>query len=283
MNIEYLKQNLKVIEIEVFSYCNRVCWFCPNSFIDRRTSNILMPEETYLNILSQLRDIDFSGDITYSRYNEPTAKKDIILKRISQARSYLPKANLKTNSNGDYITTEYLHQLKAAGLNEIFMQHYDLEPFTFNYEWHKSEMEKKLNKLGLEYVKITDIPGYKLEYKVIFDGMRIQIRARNFNEDGSSRGNTIQLASEYTRTQRCLQPFNNMYIDYNGNAMVCCALRSDIDSHSDGIVGNVNEKSLADIFTSINYDKWRKHHLTDGPKEGVCKSCRDNIKPHYEK
>ena len=47
------------IEIEVFSYCNRKCWFCPNSFIDRRTENLIMPEEKYLNILQQLKDMNF--------------------------------------------------------------------------------------------------------------------------------------------------------------------------------------------------------------------------------
>lgn len=282
-NTEFLKKNLKVIEVEVFSYCNRVCWFCPNSFVDRRTTNHVMPENTYLHILSQLRDIEYSGDVTYSRYNEPTAKKDIILTRLAQARQYLPHANLKTNSNGDYITKDYLVQLRDAGLNELFMQQYDLNPNTFDYENNKQLMEKKLTKLGLPFEILKDIPGYKIEYKVHFEGMRVQLRARNFVEDGSSRGNTINLANDYIRTQRCLQPFNNMYIDYTGKVMVCCALRSDIDSHHDGLMGDVNERSLADIFTSTAYDSWRNHHLTDGPKEGVCKSCRDNVKPHYEK
>jgi MoaA/NifB/PqqE/SkfB family radical SAM enzyme len=281
--LKYLKNNLKVVEVEVFSYCNRVCWFCPNSFIDRRSSNTLMPEETYINILDQLKEIDYSGDVTYSRYNEPTAKKDIILTRLRQAREKLPKANLKTNSNGDYINKEYLVELRDAGLNEIFLQHYEIKPNSYNYENNKILMEKKLKKLGLPYELITDIPGNKIEYRVIFDGMRVQLRSRNFVEDGSSRGGTIDLANDYTRTQRCLQPFNNMYIDYNGKVMVCCALRSDIEEHKDGVTGDIHKDSLATIFSSNLYSSWRNHHLTDGPKEGVCKTCRDNVKPHYEK
>jgi radical SAM protein with 4Fe4S-binding SPASM domain len=109
------------------------------------------------------------------------------------------------------------------------------------------------------------------------------MRSRNFNIDGSSRGETIELAKDYVRTQRCLQVFNNMYIDYNGNVMICCALRSDIPQHKNGVMGNVTESSLSEIFSSDNYTPWRNHHLTDGPKEGVCKSCRDNVKPSYEK
>ena len=44
------KESLKFIEIEIFSYCNRKCWFCPNSFVDRISHNHLMPEEKYLEI-----------------------------------------------------------------------------------------------------------------------------------------------------------------------------------------------------------------------------------------
>ena len=282
-NSLYLKNNLKVLEIEIFSYCNRVCWFCPNSFIDRRTKNIFMEEQLYLKVINELKDIDYSNDITYSRYNEPTAKQSIFLERLKQARNLLPKANLKTNSNGDYITKDYLFKLRDSGLNELFMQQYDLIPDIYDYENNKKQMQKKLDKLGLPYELIKDIPGFKIEYKVNMDGMRVQLRSRNFLHDGSSRGNTINLANDYVRTQRCLQPFNNIYVDYDGNVMICCALRSDIDSHADGIMGNISNNSLADIFVGNAYKKWRDHHLTDGPKEGVCKTCRDNVKPTYEK
>ena len=34
---------VRMVEIEVFSYCNRRCWFCPNATIDRISKNIYMP------------------------------------------------------------------------------------------------------------------------------------------------------------------------------------------------------------------------------------------------
>jgi radical SAM protein with 4Fe4S-binding SPASM domain len=242
-----------------------------------------MDENLYLKILNELKSIDYDGDITYSRYNEPTSNKEIFLKRIAQARELLPKANLKTNSNGDYITSEYLSELRDAGLNEIFLQHYDLKPNSYDYEKNKYLMNKKLEKLGFKFELIKDIPGYKIEYKIIVEGLRVQMRSRNFNEDGSSRGNTISLATDYVRTQRCKQVFNNMYIDYNGKVMVCCALRSDISDHESGVMGDITQSTLSEIFSSERYSPWRNHHLTDGPKSGVCKTCRDNVKPSYEK
>lgn len=281
-NYNNFKKDLKFIEIELFSYCNRTCWFCPNSFIDRRTNNIEMPENTYINIINQLKDIEFSGEISYSRYNEPLSQKDLFLKRLRQARENLPNAILRTNTNGDYINKEYIEQLYTAGLNHLFIQQYSLDKI-FNHKLLHQKIIEKLNKLNLPYELIEETSDYKIEYKIFYKDMRIQIRSRNFNLDGSSRGNTIDLSKDYIRTKKCEQPFNNMYIDYNGNIMVCCALRSDIKDHNDGIMGNVNENNLWDIFYNEKYNPWRNHHLTDGPKEGVCKTCKQGLKYELQK
>ena len=78
-----------------------------------------------------------------------------------------------------------------------------------------------------------------------------------------------------------MQVHNNMYIDYNGSVMICCALRSDVPRHEDGIMGHVDDGKLWDIWMNNNYKPWRDHHKRNGPKEGVCKSCRDSVTPDY--
>lgn len=52
---------IKTVEIETFSFCNRQCWFCPNSIIDRHTDNIEMQENLYLHILEELAQIKWGG------------------------------------------------------------------------------------------------------------------------------------------------------------------------------------------------------------------------------
>ena len=281
-NKQYLKDNLKLIEIEIFSYCNRVCWFCPNSFVDRRSENVLMEEERYLNILEQLREINFSGEVTYSRYNEPLSNREIFMKRVRQAREYLPNAVLRTNTNGDYLTRDYIEELADAGFNQLWIQQYLGNDERYDHQEMKRRMDKKVELLGLEHTVLTDIEGAKIEYDLSYRNMTIHIRARNFEIDGSSRGDSVPLAEAYQRTQRCIQPYNNMYIDYNGQAMACCALRSDVPGQESGIVGNAKEDKLWDIFNNEKYSPWRAHHATDGPKEGFCKSCRDSVKIDYE-
>jgi radical SAM protein with 4Fe4S-binding SPASM domain len=281
-NKQYFKDNLKLIEIETFSFCNRKCWFCPNSFIDRISENNIMKEETYLNLLDQLAEIEYSGELTYSRYNEPLAKKDIILKRISQARERLPNAILRTNTNGDYLNREYVEDLIDAGLNQLWIQQYLANHERYDHEKMRERAERKIKKLGIKARLITDIPECKLEYDLSHRGTTIHIRSRNFEIDGSSRGDTVPIASDYIRTQRCMQVFNNMYIDFNGSVMVCCALRSDVPGQESGIMGHISDGKLWDIFQNEKYKPWREHHMKEGPKEGFCKSCRDSVKPSYE-
>lgn len=282
-NKDYFRENLKLIEIETFSYCNRKCWFCPNSVVDRLSENHIMPEEVYLDLIQQLQEIDFAGELTYSRYNEPLSQRELIVKRIKQARALLPNAILRTNTNGDYITRDYIEELCDAGLNQLWIQQYLGNNEQYDHEKMRERAERKIDKLGLPAKIITDITDCKLEYDLSWNNMTIHIRSRNFAKDGSSRGEVVEIASDYTRTQRCLQVSNNMYIDYNGSVMVCCALRSDVVGQEDGIMGHIKDGKLWDIWMNDKYKPWRDHHKTDGPKKGFCKSCRDSIEPEYMK
>jgi MoaA/NifB/PqqE/SkfB family radical SAM enzyme len=277
-NKSWFKKQLKLIEIEVFSYCNRKCWFCANSFIDRHSTNNLMLEDTYLSILQQLKDIDYDQEVTYSRYNEPLSNKDIILKRISQAREYLPNAKLRTNTNGDFVTFEYIKELKDAGLNELFIQQYLSNNELYNHKKMKKRMLAKIKQLGVDYTIISDIENQRIEYKLLIPEITVHLRARNFELEGTSRtDNVSNFNKEYIRTKPCMQPFNNMYIDYNGSVMVCCNTRSDIKDHESGIMGLVQDKKIWDIYRDYKYNIWREKLKDESPKSGICKECKIDL------
>lgn len=277
-NKDLFKRQLKLIEIEVFSFCNRKCWYCPNSYIDRHSTNNLMPEEMYLGILNDLSEIDYDQEITYSRYNEPLSHKEIILERINQARNILPKVKLRTNSNGDYITLDYIKDLRDNGLNELFIQQYLGNDELYDHNKMKERMLKKISGLGVDYSVISDIENHRIEYNLDIPGIVVHLRARNFSVEGTARTQKVkEYNSEYVRTKPCVQPFNNMYIDYNGSIMVCCNTRSDMPEHQNGLMGNVTEAKLWDIYFNPKYDYWRNHLKDESPKSGICEKCKIDV------
>ena len=265
---EQLKKYLKFIEIEVFSYCNRLCKWCPNVYIDRHSVNVYLAEDVYLKILRELSEIEYDGVISYGRYNEPLADK-LILKRIKQARQMLPKAKLITFSNGDYLSKEYLQELRDAGLDALTVECY-VDYYT--REIGKDACRSKMETLGLyDYSLVHQSDDYGVRYAAKFPKMHLKFECLNLLKTGCNRGGVN--IRDYVRTADCVIPFYRIYIDYNGNIMPCPNVRSDIKKHELFILGRVESESLGDVFSSPKFNKFRKSVLGFMPKKSVCRNC----------
>jgi len=273
------KASITQVEIEVFTYCNRTCWFCPNSYIDRRSANQYMDEGLYLRILGDLASIDYSGVITYSRYNEPLADK-IILTRIRQARELLPKAKLSTHTNGDYLDREYLDELKAAGLDRLRVQVYLGNNERFNDEVMRTRMARRLNDLGLPYSATMTEPNVRHMAAVQYPGMEVTFDARNFDAIGVDRGQTIAMPEIYERTAPCFIVFRHLYIDYDGSVVPCCNIRSDEPRHQPYIIDRLaTGRSLFEAYANSPLADWRRGLVTFGKKEKPCDTCAYEVPP----
>jgi hypothetical protein len=268
--------SVRQVEIEVFTYCNRRCWFCPNSHIDRRSANQLMDEALYLRILSELAEIDYSKVITYSRYNEPLANR-IFLQRLREARAALPKACLSTFTNGDYLTRPYLDELRDAGLNRIQIMTYlgDDEPFSDTKVL--TRMMRKAADLDLPCEFTEAKEGAYYWAALAYGGMTVNLGAKNFAVVGTDRGKLIQL-SPYVRTSWCPLVFQHVYIDWNGSVVPCCNIRSDAPEHAKYIVDDLSKgRSIFEAYASSALVDWRRTLLDFGPKPAPCDSCRDGV------
>lgn len=265
-------RSVKLVEIEVFSYCNRKCWFCPNAVIDRRTTNTYMDRDLYTKILQELAEIEFDKTISYSRYNEPLADECIVT-RLREARGLLPKALLHTNTNGDYLDAEFLARLYAAGLRSLNIQVYPERREEFSDEAVYAALEEKVRKLGLAHEMTILESGSWCEARVEYLDMAIRIYGRNFQRNGNSRGGLVENITPYQRDCPCLRPFNNVNIDYNGNVMPCCNLRSDAVEHQKYIIGNAQTHSIYQIYASGVMASWRRGLVSFGRKLPPCDGC----------
>jgi len=271
--VRVFKRSIRVVEIELFSFCNRRCWFCPNAYIDRITKNHFMPDWLYYSILDQLGSIDYNGKISYSRYNEPLANGHILL-ALRAAREKVPNAELHTNTNGDYLTTEYFADLYDAGLRSLKIQVYLQNEQSYDHELIKSRAKQNLDKWGLPYKVTRDEPDNWYECRLTYKDMRIRMYGRNFATQGTNRGGLVDIKQDYVRTSPCLLPFQAVYIDYNGKVVPCCNIRSDAPGHEDYVLADLSEEpNLFAAFSNERSAAFRKSLLNERHKQGLCGSC----------
>ena len=195
----------------------------------------------------------------------------------------MPKSIIGIFTNGDYLTREYLDELKDAGVNLIIMSYY----FNKNEKFDKNRiinngMNKILDKLKLS-VKETIIDNEsKIQFKLDYEGIDIFYKASDFSQMGNSRGMSIKgVNSVYDRIFRCFYPFSDLYVDYNGFVMPCCNLRSDIESHKNLILGNLYDNDLFEIFTNKKTSELRKYLCVNSKKISPCKECGDETEYRF--
>ncbi|MEI0592503.1 radical SAM protein [Brachyspira pilosicoli] len=277
------KENVKLVEIGISSFCNRKCWFCPNSIVDRFSKNVELDEDLFIKILKELQEIDYSNSLYLHRYNEPLYNKDLLLKRIKQAREYLPKSVIKIVSNGDYLTREYLKELEECGVNELYLSYY----YNGNNKYIEFDLEnvikpgmlKLINKLGIEYSEyIKNDNEYYIFMK--YKNLNIEYKSLNMEKMGNDRGGVIEDVNIEERTAQCFLPNMQISIDYDGAYSMCCNIRSDVEEHKDYIIGNIRDNTIFELFANDKIINIRKKLLVYGKKEKVCANCAD-YRPWY--
>lgn len=246
--IEQIIEHLKIIEIELFSFCNRRCSWCPNGkLIDRHSFNSYLDIEILRQFLETLRKYEYLGIFSFSRYNEPFSDFDIFQERLALVREYFPYAKLVSNTNGDYLTKEKVHNTL---INELSIMDYDCKGAEWCYQ-------------RLVEWEVENIIQYE-NYWVGNIGEKIILYYWNWPKSGviSDRGGNLKNYSLEQRTDPCFEPFRFLGINYDGSISPCCNIRNDSDSQKDFIYGNLKEKTLEEILTSekVNAFKYKIIH-----------------------
>jgi len=275
------KKSIKLVEIEVFSFCNRKCWFCPNHTIDRFSKNFFMDETIFEKILNNLSEINYSGTISFSRYNEPLSEQ-AIFKYIKRTKKSVPNAMLHLNTNGDFFNKEVLEKLYASGLRSLHIQVYLPDKKYSDIQAYEL-VSKKIKEYNLPYEFSSSLSMERLEYKLLYKNMNIKIYTRNFLLNGTDRGGLIGSLKKKKRKSPCLIPFKDIYIDYNGKVVPCCNIRSDVESHFSYILGDlsINNRNVFNIFSSEV--SVRKQLIGFWDKRKPCNSCSFHNIPLTEK
>jgi radical SAM protein with 4Fe4S-binding SPASM domain len=88
----------------------------------------------------------------------------------------------------------------------------------------------------------------------------------------NNRAGSLGIEKKYIRDFPCYEPNYFIGIDYTGDVVPCCNIRSDINNHKPYVLGNVKDNALGDILNSIFAIKFRRC-VNNLNFPVVCKSC----------
>lgn len=116
--LDQVKNELRVVEMEANSRCNRKCSYCPVSTLPVPDAPRIMPDAVLERTLVELQRLDYAGRISYHFYNEPLLRRDLPTV-AARVKSALPNAEQVLFTNGDLLTDEKYDSLTAAGVDFV--------------------------------------------------------------------------------------------------------------------------------------------------------------------
>lgn len=276
---EYFTKIVKIVEIEPHGYCNRVCSFCTNSIVDRKTRLNEMPAFIFDRILRDLHEIKYSGEVRLARYSEPLAH-DGIYEKIKAIRAACPESYIKIISNGDYITKEVLERLAAVGLSRLHVSIYLGSSKKWSIDAAQHQIDVFTKRIG-KVVKRTGVSDTEISQSYKNEDFSITCNCADYGEFGFDRGGVLSGLTDvaYVRRAPCMQVFHNVTIDYDGTIMPCCNVRGDIQDHQQYALGKLTdrESGLFEIFGNSVAQGWRRSLSGFSEKDAPCRSCKQII------
>lgn len=234
-NFNELLDYIYLIEIELFSYCNRQCNWCPNKQIDRLSQCNYLDLNILERLLQELKEANYLGKFSFSRYNEPFSQWEYFEQCLSLIKGYFPYATLVTNTNGDYLNKDIIQKTL---INELTIMDYDCR----GKDWciHK-----------LREWNIQNIQEYENYLLGVIDNKKI-LYYPNWPQVAniSDRGGILNEYSQTIRNYPCFEPFHFLGINYDGTVSPCCNIRNDNISHQPYILGSLKNNTLKDILLS---------------------------------
>lgn len=208
------------ISMEISTYCNRKCSYCPN--YNYETPKLYADENIVYKTIDYLTELNYSGWINFSFYNEPTLDERLIT-FIKYANNKIPKATIMIFSNGDFLNIEKAKEYKDAGVDQFIITIHDKNP----------------DKL---FAKLSEIQ------KEIGASFYIQILKP---ENLQTRAGEIKIKT--SKPFKYCDFIRNPVIDKDGNMLICCN-----DYFRKNKMGNIMEKPLLEIWNKSEYKSLRK-------------------------
>jgi MoaA/NifB/PqqE/SkfB family radical SAM enzyme len=257
------------IQIQTVEFCNLKCDFCPNHYIiwkriEDKKKGIpynLMSIENYTKIVKNLAELGYKGRFSPYLMNEPLMDKSRIVEFIRIAREYLPDCFIQMDSNGTGLTVELMRGMVDAGLNRIQLDDY----FDDRYAQRMGQVMLPFKETNVNII-LSSNRNVKQVKKKEDKNKKVHYGPHTY----WNRGGLVNVNPDIPVPQKdCSFPSRQMYIKWNGEALLCCC-----DWEYQVVHGNVLETSIEEVWTNGSYEHYRKT-LKKGHRDllQMCRKC----------
>ncbi|OGX38687.1 MAG: radical SAM protein [Omnitrophica WOR_2 bacterium RIFCSPHIGHO2_02_FULL_50_17] len=257
------------LQIEPSSICNYRCVFCyqgDKEFTDKSGDHMgYMTLDLFKRIVDEIiGNVEF---ISLASRGEPLACKEIDQMLEYCAGKFL---GLKINTNASLLNEKHCHAILAGGVNTVvFSADAAAEPL-YSQLRVRGNLGKVLKNIRMfNSIKQKHYPDSKIITRV--SGVKFSAEQEMtsmadlwgelvdqvcFVVYNPSHGlDNIYQAPQNTVTTPCSELWRRMFIWYNGQVNPC-----ETDYKSTLSVGNIGEKSIAEVWSSEKYNKLRMAH-----------------------
>jgi MoaA/NifB/PqqE/SkfB family radical SAM enzyme len=262
------------IQIQTVSWCNRRCIFCPSGKFP--VAKVFMPVEVYYRIIRQLQALNYTGRISPYLMNESLLDKRLP-EFIAYTREHCPESWIAINTNGDALSEALLERLFDAGLNSLDVNAYDSPAqhakhvalatrFTarrgdiicrtgYSNPFFQGDNMPRSNKL----LNCRDMSSWEPRFL-----------AKIATPDMQNRSGNIPGARQVTTPLPlgCPRPSQQMYVNYRGEAVLCCN-----DWRFEVIMGDTAQATLAEIWMNDKYQRYRHNLQQKNRAMPLCDTC----------
>jgi radical SAM protein with 4Fe4S-binding SPASM domain len=204
-----------------------------------------MDWQTIERIVYNLKDLKYSGRISWFWINEPLMEKRIF-EILKLTKRHCPRAFLSLTTNGDPLNETLYRDLRKSGLDALSVSIYDDKTF-------------------------DKIKRMKKDDRLVTIDMRKPPPGRLENRASSIKQNTSVFENYQRRflNESCERPFRMITVNPKGQVVLCCA-----DMYSDVVMGDIHKQRLEEIWNNEMFHYYRKTLIERGRKNlKLCDGC----------
>lgn len=253
---EYIEKFLKSEETPIFgnvmletiNRCNGTCAFCTANRYDEKRAYKKMEESLFNKIITELKELQFAGNIYFNVNNEPFIDNRI-LQFVKHAKENVPNAKNIIITNGTLLNIDKVDSMIGV-VDELIINNYSKR---YKLSEQISEIFKKIRGGGTRYQKINIVINRRYSEEIL----------------ATRAGKAPNKPKKNNRINNpCIYPYTDLVIFPDGEVGMCCN-----DCFEETHFGNVRDNSLVEVWNNEKFTDLRNKMRNGRDSYLFCKEC----------